>query len=110
MSDQLTPLQVFARESLKVLTDKQREIWLLQREMTQEEIASTLGISQSSVSKHFKAAEKRIRKFGKAYKKVFDAMQEAIPKETIELDYGEQARNGWVHKTPIRPKMDKENL
>ena len=105
--------KLFARESLKVLTPKQREIWILQREMTQEEIAATLGISQPVVAKHLKAAEKKIKKFGESFEETFKTMDDAQPKEIeddTELDYGEQAANGWAHKTPVRGNPDDMGL
>ena len=113
MTKRLTTIQIFARESLKLLTSKQREIWFMRRELNEVEIAAILGISHQAVSKHLKEAEKRINKFGESFKTTFKTINDAQPKEELEekeWENGEQAADGWAHKTPIRGNPDETGL
>lgn len=64
-----TPEQLLIREATKYLTPKQRKVWELHNydRLTQEEIAFKLKLkSHSVVSRHIKAAEKRIVKWCKS--------------------------------------------
>lgn len=63
-----TPEQLLMRQAAKYLTPKQKKVWEMHNydRLTQEEIATKMGISQSMVSQHIKAIEARIAKWCKA--------------------------------------------
>lgn len=62
-----TPEQVIIREAIRRLTPKQRLIWeyYTYDQLTQDEIAVKLKISQPVVAKHIKACERSVIKYCK---------------------------------------------
>ncbi len=67
-SEHPTPEMLLIREAVKHLTPKQRKVWDYHSydKLTQDEIGLKLKISQQMVTKHIKAAEKRITKWCKS--------------------------------------------
>ena len=109
VSKKLTPLQVFAKESLKHLTARQRVIWLMQTEFNQDQIAKRLGISQSAVAQHLMAAAQRIKRFGKQYKQLFNKTVATIPIEDISFYDSENWKVlAQEAKTPVRRENQNE--
>ncbi len=53
------------RSALKTMTERQRQVVLCleYHGMTQEETGELLGIERSGISKHYKAAMKKLKKF-----------------------------------------------
>jgi DNA-binding CsgD family transcriptional regulator len=68
------------REAARHLTPKQAEVWNRWNydRQPQDAIARDLGIKQQVVSRHIKAAERRIVKWVKARMHVYDVMVGAI--------------------------------
>ena len=72
-----TPEQLFIRHALEQLTPKQRQVWELWNfeRKTQDEIAVLLNVSQQAVSKHLKAIERRVKKWVKQNKQVYELLK-----------------------------------
>ena len=63
-----TPEQMLIRQAAKYLTPKQKKVWEMHNydRLTQDQIATKLGVSQSTIAEHIRAIEKRIAKWCKA--------------------------------------------
>lgn len=75
-----TPEQVFIREAMRRLTPKQRLIWeyYAYDQLTQDEIAHKLKVSQPVIAKHIKACEKRIARYCKTHMTTYNLIRSEI--------------------------------
>lgn len=100
-----TIVQVLAKEAVKQLSAKQKAIWEARYMdgLTQEEISLKLNISQQAISKHLKAAEKRINKWSEKHKKLFNTLLDSLgPKDIEDRPNGIREAQDASHKTPIK--------
>lgn len=70
--------QVFTKEALSCLTKRQLQIWeyMAYEKYTQDLIATKLGIAQPVVSRHIKAATKKLTKWFKEHETMYDLLKE----------------------------------
>jgi len=70
--------QIFVKEAIRALTPKQKQVWeyLTYEKMTQDAIAHKLGLSQSVVCRHIKAAKKKMARWFKEHEGMYDLLKE----------------------------------
>jgi len=73
-----TPEQMLMRQAVKALTPKQKKVWEMHNydRLTQDQIATKLGVSQSTIAEHIRAIEKRIAKWCKANMGAYELLKD----------------------------------
>ena len=104
-NEQPTVEELFIREAMKHLTEKQRKVWeyYIFEKYTQDEIARILGKKRTTIQTQIAQCEKAITKWCKSHQFVYEMLKAEQP--VVELDdipNGQWQADAWSHKTPIR--------